>query len=74
MGKDWAAFTSTDQQENVGNNLGGGPSGQTYPVGADQVFVQRSSSTVAGSEFDDSVTWLSASGLYGRMVKAGRLP
>ena len=74
MGKDWANFSSSDQQENVGANVGGGPSGQTYPVGADQVFVMRTQSTASSSEFDDLVTWISPNTLYGRMVSAGRLP
>jgi prepilin-type N-terminal cleavage/methylation domain-containing protein len=74
MGKDWPSFTSTDQQENVGATLGGGPSGRTYAVGADVVFVARTQSQAASSEFDDIVTWVSPLALYGQMVAAGRLP
>lgn len=68
MGKDWSTFTSTDQQENVGATLGG------YPVAADQVFVSRAVSSAPANEFDDIVTWISPSALFGRMVSAGRLP
>lgn len=68
LGKDWATFTSADQQENVGATLGG------YDVAADGVFVSRSLSSAAANEFDDIVTWVSPNSLYGRMVSAGRLP
>ena len=74
MGKDWAAFSSTDQQENVGATLGGGPSGRSYAVAADSVFVARSQGQATGSEFDDVVNWVSPNALYGQMVAAGRLP
>lgn len=74
MGKDWANFTSPDQQENVAANVGGGPSGRLYPVAADIVFVTRTMSGLAGGEFDDIVTWVSPGALYGQLVAAGRLP
>lgn len=74
MGKDWANFTSTDQQENVGNSVGGGPSGRNYAVASDIVFVTRSQSGAAGTEFDDIVTWVSPGAFYGQLVAAGRLP
>lgn len=74
MGKDWGAFTSADQQENAGANLGGGPSGRTYAVPADIVFVSRSPGAAAGNEYDDIVTWVTPSALYGQLVAAGRLP
>ena len=74
MGKDWANFTSADQQENVGATLGGGPSGRNYAVAADIVFVARSESQATGTEFDDIVNWVSPNALYGQMVAAGRLP
>lgn len=74
LGKDWSSFSSADQQENVGTTLGGGPSGTNYPVAGDVVFVSRGSSRLAGSEFDDLVTWLSPNSLYGRLVEAGHLP
>ncbi len=74
MGKDWAAFTSPDQVENVGATLGGGPSGQAYRVASDLVFVSHAQATATGAEFDDIVNWVSPSSLYGQMVAAGRLP
>lgn len=74
MGKDWASFTSADQQENAGATLGGGPSGRNYPVASDIVFVTHSQSAATGAEFDDLVTWVSPSGFYGQLVAAGRLP
>lgn len=74
LGKDWSSFTSADQLENVGANIGGGVSGNTYAVAADDVFVVRGNSDLAGSEFDDLVVWLSLHRLYGRLVDAGHLP
>ncbi len=74
MGKDWASPGSADQQANVGASLGGGPSGRSYPVAANGVFVSRSASAATGNEFDDLVTWISPAALYGQMVAAGRLP
>ena len=74
LGKDWNAFSSADQVENVGTTLGGGPSGTSYRVAADVVFVSRGRSNQPGAEFDDSIRWISANGLYRGMVAAGRLP
>ncbi len=74
LGKDWNSFSSPDQLENVGGNLGGGPSGASYRVPSDIVFVSRGSSNQPGGEFDDSLRWVSANGLYRGMVVAGRLP
>ena len=74
MGRDWASFGGSDQGENVGASVGGGPSGRSYAVASDRVFVQRSHSTATGGEFDDVVTWISENRLYDRMVRAGRLP
>ena len=74
LGKDWASFSSADQQENVGANLGGGASGTSYRVAADVVFVSRGASRLTGSEYDDLVVWLSPSSLYARLVDAGHLP
>ena len=74
IGKDWSSFTSADQLENVGANLGGGASGTSYQVAADVVFVVRGKSDLPGSEFDDLLIWLPASRLYGRLVDTGHLP
>lgn len=75
MGKDWAATpVSTEQQENLGATLGGGPSGINYPIANDIVFVEREYNNTAGMEFDDIVTWLSPNILYNRMVAGGALP
>lgn len=74
LGKDWAAFTSADEVENVGANLGGGPSSTTYRVASDVVFVSRGRSELPGSEFDDQLRWLAPNRLYGRLVDAGHLP
>jgi prepilin-type N-terminal cleavage/methylation domain-containing protein len=74
MGKDWASFASADQLENVGATLGGGPSGRSYGVPSDSVFVMRTQSQATGASFDDLVTWVSPLALYGQMVAAGRLP
>jgi type II secretory pathway pseudopilin PulG len=38
----------------------------------DRVFVSRTLSTVAGSEFDDVVTWIPATALVSRLVLAGQ--
>lgn len=74
LGKDWATFASPDQLENVGTNLGGGPSGTTYRVPSDRVFVDRGRSDLAGSEFDDLLVWIPPAQLYGRLVQTGHLP
>lgn len=74
LGKDWATATSADQLENLGATVGGGPSGVNYPVAADEVFVNRTLGAQAGNEFDDIVTWISPTTLYGELVSAGRLP
>ena len=74
LGKDWSTFTSADQLENVGANLGGGPSGATYPVAGNAVFVSRGKSDLGGSEYDDVVIWLSPNRLFSRLVDAGHLP
>ncbi len=74
MGKDWGAFSSADQLENVGANLSGGPSGVSYRVPQDIVSVSHGRSELPGSELDDLVSWGSAGSLYHRMVTAGQLP
>lgn len=74
LGKDWSAFTSADQLENVGANLGGGPSAATYRVASDPVFVLRGRSELPGGEFDDQLLWMAPNQLYGRLVDAGHLP
>lgn len=40
---------------------------------ADRVFVSRSVSNVAGHEFDDLLTWMSATALLSRLVAMGQL-
>jgi hypothetical protein len=74
MGKDWGSFASADQQENVGTTLGGGPSGTSYPVASNVVFVSKRMSEQSGAEFDDLVFWSSPARLYHRLVAAGQLP
>ena len=75
LGKDWATTpVSTEEQENQGTTLGGGPSGINYPVANDIVFVDRDFNNSNGSEFDDLMGWLSPNILYNRMVAGGRLP
>lgn len=43
-------------------------------TGADKVFVMRTKSGVAASEFDDVVTWISTPVLFNRLISAGQLP
>ena len=74
LGKDWSAFTSADEVENVGGNLGGGPSATTYRVASDAVFVVRGRSDLPGAEYDDQLLWMAPNRLYGRLVDAGHLP
>ena len=75
LGKDWATTpVSSEEQENQGTTLGGGPSGINYPVANDIVFVDRDFNNSNGSEFDDLMGWLSPNILYNRMVAGGRLP
>lgn len=74
LGKDWNSFSSADQLANVGATLSGGPSGRSYRVASDIVFVSRGRSNQPGAEFDDSLRWISSNGLFRGMVEAGRLP
>tara|TARA_R110000782_G_scaffold24878_2_gene64606 strand:- start:223 stop:993 length:771 start_codon:yes stop_codon:yes gene_type:complete len=74
LGKDWSTFSSADQLENVGANLGGGPSATNYRVASDVVFVLRGRSELPGGEFDDQLLWMAPNRLYGRLVDAGHLP
>lgn len=74
LGKDWSAFSSADEVENVGANLGGGPSATIYRIASDVVFVSRSRSDLPGGEFDDQLLWMAPNRLYGRLVEAGHLP
>ena len=63
------------QQENTsGATLGGGPTGITYRVANDQVFVQTGYSQIAGSEYDDIVDWIAPNTLYLKMIEARQLP
>jgi type II secretory pathway pseudopilin PulG len=41
---------------------------------ADRIFVSKTRSTVAGSEFDDIVTWIGAATIFNRLIAAGQLP
>ena len=74
LGKDWPSFSSPDQVENVGTTLGGGATGASYRVAADDVFVMRGRGGATGAEFDDLVVWVSPNALFRRMIDAGRLP
>jgi len=74
MGKDWASFTSADQLENAGATVSGGPSGLSYPVADDPVYVSRRQSDASGSEFDDLLDWTAPGRLYERLLSAGQLP
>lgn len=74
LGKDWPSFSSPDQMENVGATLAGGPSGASYGVGGNEVFVARGKSEQPGGEFDDVVIWVSANTLYHGLIMSGRLP
>jgi hypothetical protein len=41
---------------------------------ADRIFVSKTRSTVAGSAFDDIVTWVGAATIFNRLIAAGQLP
>lgn len=71
------ATVPPDEDENAGEGgaqLGGGPTGLTYPVAGDTVFVSRTFSQDPGNEFDDILDWVSPNILYSRLIAAGRLP
>jgi hypothetical protein len=55
--------TSTDEAENA-----------EARANADRVFVMRDPSNVTGSEFDDTVIWISTPILFSRLLAAGQLP
>lgn len=50
------------------------PDASDNTVSTNQVFVSRTQSDKAGSEFDDMLLWVSPNILIARMVAAGRLP
>lgn len=74
LGKDWGTSAGAEQQENVGANLGGGPSGTSYRVADDLVFTSRDHSAQAGNQYDDIVHWSSPMTLYQHLVAGGQLP
>ena len=74
LGKDWASFSSADQVENTGTTVAGGPSGIRYAVSANDVFVMRGRTALAGAEYDDLVTWLPALVLYKASIDGGHVP
>ncbi|MEO1244432.1 MAG: prepilin-type N-terminal cleavage/methylation domain-containing protein [Pseudomonadota bacterium] len=74
LGKDWAGFSSADQVENAGATVGGGPSGTSYRVPANAVFVARNQTAQAGNEYDDLLTWIPALKLYKGLLDAGHAP
>jgi type II secretory pathway pseudopilin PulG len=41
---------------------------------ADRIFVSKTRSTVAGSAFDDIVTWIGSATIFNRLIAAGQLP
>lgn len=74
LGKDWATSNGADQLENLGSTVGGGPSGASYAVANDNVFVSRGRSLQSGNEYDDVIAWSSPMNLYQRLVAGGQLP
>lgn len=76
MGRNFAQTPSSHELENVsaGSTLTGGPSGRTYVVANNRVFVQRTYSDTPGSEFDDVVHWVNPFLLYNRLIAANQLP
>ncbi len=71
-GKNWAAFTSTDEVANAGETtVAGGPSGVVYRIGNNMDFV---SAGYNESSFDDLISWLSPNILYTKLISAGQLP
>jgi len=51
-----------------------GSSDENENTNLDQCFVSKDYNTIAGTEFDDQVLWLSPNVLFNRMVSAGLLP
>lgn len=63
----WSAGNHpTGRSDDENENLDGTP--------ANRIFVSRTRSDLAGSEFDDLLLWISPNILINRMVVAGRLP
>lgn len=58
LGSDGTTTTSTDQLENIDNDV---------------IFVERSISELGGSEFDDHLRWISPNTLAYQLVKSGQL-
>ena len=84
LGKDGVDFTATtapntDQGENSGEaTVSANAAGENivYTVGANQVFVSKSYSSIGSTagQFDDLILWVSPYALYGQMIQAGQLP
>lgn len=71
IGRNWNDATSwgLEETENVSaTTLGGGPSGNNYPVADDKVFT----SLDYGQSFDDLVVWLSKNIVFNRLISAGK--
>ena len=73
MGSHWSTLPSENERENAGEGIpmGGGPSGNTYPIANNVNFVSANYSEV---NFDDIITWISPYILYTRMIASGQLP
>lgn len=84
LGKDGSDFVTntapnSDQGENAGEaTVAKNVAGEdfAYTVGANQVFVFKSYSSVdsTAGQFDDLILWVSPYVLYARMIEAGQLP
>lgn len=46
----------------------------TAGFSADRIFVSKTKGAVAGSEFDDIVTWIGPAMIFNRLIAAGQLP
>lgn len=57
--------TSVDEAQNPNPTAG---------YSGDRIFVSKTRSNVAGSEFDDIVTWIGAATVFNRLIAAGQLP
>lgn len=74
MGGNWSNVVSNDEIQNGGEGAPI-PSGCTadYGVSNDNDYVSRARVEIAGSEYDDIVSWISANILYAKLLAAGVL-
>lgn len=73
-GKNWANFTSANENENAGEaNIASNCGLTNYGLSNDDRYVSRNQSRAAGQEFDDIIIWIPPTVLFNKLLDAGQL-